>query len=60
MFTRRSFLAAATGSCVASVLRGAAESRKRIAFLGTVVHEHSHAQHFLDRHTLGYTWGGLW
>ena len=60
MFTRRSFLAAATGTCVASGLCGAAPSRKRIAFLGTVVHQHSHAQHFLDRHTLGYTWGGAW
>ena len=60
MFTRRSFLAAATGTCVASALCGASESRKKIAFLGTVVQEHSHAQHFLDRHTLGYTWGGAW
>ena len=31
-----------------------------MAFLGTVVHTHSHAQHFLDRHTLGYTWNGGW
>lgn len=59
MFTRRSFLAA-TGTCVASALGGASESRKKVAFLGTVVHQHSHAQHFLDRHTLGYTWGGAW
>ncbi len=34
--------------------------RPRIAFLGTVVRRHSHAQHFLDRHTLGYTWNGRW
>src|SRR6056297_1313310 len=32
----------------------------RVAFLGTVVKKHSHAQHFLDRHTAGYTWGGRW
>ncbi len=32
----------------------------KIAFLGTVVRRHSHAQHFLDRHTLGYTWNGRW
>ncbi len=32
----------------------------KIAFLGTVVHTHSHAQHFLDRHALGYTWNGGW
>ncbi|MDO8630269.1 MAG: hypothetical protein Q7R41_07235, partial [Phycisphaerales bacterium] len=60
MFTRRSFLAAATGVCAARVVCGAPESRKKIAFLGTVVHLHSHAQHFLDRYTLGYTWRGAW
>jgi len=32
----------------------------KVAFLGTAVYRHSHAQHFLDRHTLGYTWGGRW
>jgi len=60
MFSRRSFLTATAGVCVAGAVRGAAESRKKIAFLGTVVHQHSHAQHFLDRHTLGYTWRGAW
>jgi hypothetical protein len=59
MLTRRSFLAAA-GTCAASAVRGASEPRKRIAFLATEVWRHSHAQHFLDRHTLGYTWGGTW
>ena len=34
--------------------------RPKIAFVGTVVRRHSHAQHFLDRHTLGYTWNGKW
>ncbi|QEG01101.1 hypothetical protein Mal15_51770 [Stieleria maiorica] len=34
--------------------------RPKIAFLGTVVRRHSHAQHFLDRHTLGYSWNGRW
>ena len=34
--------------------------RPRIAFLGTVVRRHSHAQHFLDRLTEGYTWAGKW
>lgn len=34
--------------------------RPKVAFLGTVVHTHSHAQHFLDRHTAGYTWNGGW
>ena len=35
-------------------------ARKRIAFLGTVIFEHSHAQHFLDRLHLGYNWNGAW
>ena len=34
--------------------------RKKIAFLGTEVREHSHAQHFLDRLALGYGWKGKW
>ena len=36
------------------------EPRKRIAFLGTEVRTHSHAQHFLDRLALGYGWRGGW
>ncbi len=41
--------------------RGAGDGeRPRIAFLGTVVRKHSHAQHFLDRHTMGYSWQGGW
>jgi hypothetical protein len=44
-----------------SLVAAAAEpNRKRIAFLGTEVRQHSHAQHFLDRFTLGYGWGGHW
>ncbi len=35
-------------------------ARPKIAFLGTVVRKHSHAQHFLDRHTMGYSWRGGW
>jgi len=34
--------------------------RKKIAFLGTEVRQHSHAQHFLDRHAMGYAFGGRW
>ena len=34
--------------------------RPRIAFLGTVVRKHSHSQHFLDRHTMGYAWRNGW
>ena len=37
-----------------------ATPRKRIAFLGTEVRRHSHAQHFLDRLGMGYTWRGKW
>lgn len=34
--------------------------RPKIAFLGTTVFQHSHAQHFLDRMTMGYMMGGQW
>lgn len=34
--------------------------KKTVAFLGTEVRTHSHAQHFLDRLTLGYGWKGGW
>ncbi|MSU34752.1 MAG: hypothetical protein EXS36_06495 [Pedosphaera sp.] len=34
--------------------------RKRIALIGTEVRIHSHAQHFIDRFLLGYSWGGGW
>jgi len=36
------------------------EKKKTVAFLGTEVRTHSHAQHFLDRMTLGYGWKGHW
>jgi hypothetical protein len=35
-------------------------ARKKIAFLGTTVFRHSHAQHFLDRFSIGYSMGGRW
>ena len=63
--TRRSFL----GSCgllagaavaVPATLGQAAPGRKRIAFLGTEVRQHSHSQHFVDRLALGYGWRGGW
>lgn len=44
----------------ASAADNAPQRRPKIAFLGTVVKNLSHAQHFLDRHTLGYTWNGGW
>jgi hypothetical protein len=58
--TRRRFLAAGAGALLAAAVRGEATARKRVAFLGTEVRQHSHAQHFLDRHTLGYSWRGEW
>ena len=62
MLTRRSFLATTTAAFATSALGAlpVSSQRKKVAFLGTVVTQHSHAQHFLDRHTLGYTWGGKW
>lgn len=52
-----------TGPFAAAAVKTASKTeppRPRIAFLGTVVRRHSHAQHFLDRHTMGYTWNGGW
>ena len=64
MMTRRDVLAAGVGGCLAAAAgvpaRAFAEPRKKVAFLGTVVQNLSHAQHFLDRLTLGYTWRGEW
>jgi hypothetical protein len=60
MLTRRSFLATPAVACTSRALGSQAAPRKRIAFIGTVVHEHSHAQHFLDRLVMGQAWGGQW
>jgi hypothetical protein len=67
---RRAFLAqggvAALGGGFALATRSAqaqappSPARPKVAFLGTEVRTHSHAQHFLDRHTLGYAWNGGW
>jgi hypothetical protein len=58
---RREFLASTAGLLLAGRLARAGQSgRKKIAFLGTVVRTHSHAQHFLDRLTEGYAWRGQW
>ncbi len=63
---RRTFLAQLSmfaGSAVLGAPRvalGTQAERKKIAFLGTEVRTHSHAQHFLDRLTLGYGWRGAW
>ncbi|MEZ6060876.1 MAG: hypothetical protein R3C19_10965 [Planctomycetaceae bacterium] len=66
MPTRRQFLGASAAIAVASTLPRISQAaqpssaRKKVAFIGTVVREHSHAQHFLDRLTFGYAWRGHW
>lgn len=60
MLHRREFLAAGAGLLLSSSLARGGQRPQRVAFLGTVVHRHSHAQHFLDRMTQGYTWRGRW
>jgi hypothetical protein len=61
--SRRSFLvstAATTATLACMPMRAAERPRKKIALIGTEVRRHSHAQHFIDRFLLGYTWGGGW
>lgn len=59
--SRRKFLAASSLLLAAPTLSvGSAGKRKKVAFLGTEVRRHSHAQHFLDRLTEGYAWAGKW
>lgn len=61
--TRREMLvssAAAAALAALPVRAAAAPARKKVALLGTMVRPLSHAQHFLDRFTLGYTWAGGW
>ncbi|WP_435010707.1 hypothetical protein P12x_001986 [Tundrisphaera lichenicola] len=61
MMNRRQLLARSTALMLAPGLARAADSpRKKVAFIGTEVRTHSHAQHFLDRMTLGYNWDGQW
>jgi hypothetical protein len=57
---RRNFLATVGASAALGAMPIRSSARPRVAFLGTVVKKLSHAQHFLDRHTLGYTWNGGW
>jgi len=60
MVSRRQFLAASAGLMLTGIPGRAAVGPKQIAFLGTVVRQYSHAQHFLDRLTAGQAWGGRW
>lgn len=63
MLTRRTFLAGASAiaaGALTPITRAAEPARKKIAFIGTEVRTHSHAQHFLDRLVMGYGWHGEW
>lgn len=60
--SRRSFLvsAGATAALAWIPVHATEPRRKRIALLGTEVRTHSHAQHFIDRFLLGYSWTSGW
>src|SRR6059058_668080 len=60
MIGRRRFLAGSSALMLAPGLARGDTALKKVAFLGTEVRTHSHAQHFLDRMTLGYNWAGEW
>jgi len=61
MLNRRSFLSTTAAAALGSALPArAAETRKKIAFIGTEVRANSHPQHFLDRLAMGYAWNGGW
>jgi len=65
MLNRRQFTGSMLGASVSLLGIGASgaqadSKRKQIAFLGTTVFRHSHAQHFLDRFSIGYAMGGRW
>lgn len=60
-WTRRSFILTTAATAMANATHAAGVAPgKKVALIGTVVHKNSHAQHFLDRLALGYTWGGQW
>ena len=64
--SRRAFCLSSTATAAASLqlLKMKAHAnptqRPKIAFLGTDVYQHSHAQHFLDRFAMGYSMFGKW
>ncbi|MCA9133431.1 MAG: hypothetical protein KDA45_09765 [Planctomycetales bacterium] len=60
MLTRRRFGQSVVATLALPAVARAAAGEKKIAFLGTSVYEHSHAQHFLDRFSIGYAQGGRW
>ena len=65
--SRRAFIATAGTVAGMTALAPAAwarkvpkPERKRIALIATEVRLHSHAQHFIDRFLVGYSWEGRW
>lgn len=60
MLSRREYFASSLAATMAGVVRPEQQGRPKIAFLGTMVRNLSHAQHFLDRFAMGYTWAGQW
>ncbi len=65
MMHRRTFQAHLAALFCASATQRACSaspqsSKPKIAFIGTDVYEHSHAQHFLDRFAMGWAQGGTW
>jgi hypothetical protein len=61
VLNRRTFGGAVLGLGLCATQAWPAQvGKKKIAFLGTDVFTHSHAQHFLDRFSIGYLMGGRW
>ena len=59
--TRRGFAASmAAAGFLTATAKASPNKRPKIAFLGTDVYQHSHAQHFLDRFSIGYAMNGTW
>ena len=58
--SRRSFLFTTAAAAAAVASAAPAPARKKIALIGTVMFKNAHAQHFVDRLALGYTWEGGW
>jgi hypothetical protein len=63
VINRRNFLATGAvgvAGLALNPLAAAGTGRRKIALIGTEVRTHSHAQHFIDRLLLGYSWEGGW
>ncbi len=60
MLSRRECLVSSMAATMAGAARSGQQGRPKIAFLGTVVRNLSHSQHFLDRFAMGYAWAGQW